>query len=113
MFKILLIILCLVFGSRNSQAEPVEFKISGYGAKVCLEVLKSFDGKGGVNFRKLQYISWVHGFVTSYSYHKNILIHTDWNYALPFIGLYCKKYKNQTLLDASIQYVAHLIKEQK
>jgi hypothetical protein len=111
MFKSLLIILCLVLSSREGQAQQSEFKISGFGSKSCSEVLKSFDGKGGVNFRKLQYISWVHGFVTSYSHQKNILIQTDWNYALPFIGLYCKKYGNQTLFDASVQYVSHLVKQ--
>lgn len=110
MIRTLLIILCLVFESGKSQAQQPELKISGHGSKPCSEVLKSFDGKGGVNFRKLQYISWVHGFITSYSYVKKISIHTDWNYALPFIGLYCNKYKKQTLFDASVNYVSHLQK---
>ena len=110
MLRTLVVVLGLILASGESQAQQAEFKISGQGSRPCSEILKSFDNKGGVNFRKLQYISWVHGFITSYSYQKNSPIDTDWNHAMPFIGLYCNKHKNETLLDASTQLLNHLLK---
>jgi hypothetical protein len=109
MLRTLLILICLVLVSGESHSQPRELIISGHGSRSCTEILESYDNKGGVNFRKLQYISWVHGFITSYSYQKNTPIETDWNHALPFIGLYCNKYKNETLLDASIKLIEHLL----
>ena len=110
MLRTLVVVLGLILASGESQAQQAEFKISGHGSRPCSEILKSFDNKGGVNFRKLQYISWAHGFITSYSYQKNSPIDTDWNHAMPFIGLYCNKHKNETLLDASTQLLNHLLK---
>lgn len=109
MLKAVLVVLCLVLANGEVHAQPAEFKLSGHGSRPCSEILESFDNKGGVNFRKLQYISWVHGFISSYSYQKNAPIDTDWNHALPFIGLYCNKYKNETLFDASVKLLEHLL----
>ena len=110
MLRMLILALCLVLASGESQSQQAGSQISGHGSRSCAEILESYDNKGGVNFRKLQYISWVHGFITSYSYQKNSAIDTDWNHALPYIGLYCNKHKNETLLDASIDLLNHLLK---
>jgi hypothetical protein len=92
MLKAVLIVLCLVLANGEVHAQPAEFKLSGHGSRPCSEILESFDNKGGVNFRKLQYISWVHGFISSYSYQKNAPIYTVTNIKMKLCSMPVSNY---------------------